>query len=165
MRFREGLFSGWISDIKYLLEELRKNNFRARVHFSNLENYTDIKVEKYKAADWPKLSYDKSKIPADSTCIAPPVKSPKKTQSGKSVSDLLLAELGLLTKKAAAKPKGDYQIVDYSAKAWAIIGDTTAIKDRIKKIGGKFNKYLRGGAGWVISKKYSREEIENKLAA
>lgn len=44
------------------------------------------------------------------------------------------------------------QIIDYSEKALAIIGDTRAIKDTLKSLGGRFNAHLTCGAGWIFSK-------------
>lgn len=44
------------------------------------------------------------------------------------------------------------QIIDYSEKAIAIIGDTRAIKDTLKTLGGRFNAHLTCGAGWIFSK-------------
>ena len=52
------------------------------------------------------------------------------------------------------------RIVDYSEKSIAVYGDTKPIKDKLKALGGKFNRYLEEGAGWVFSKK-----LENKLRA
>lgn len=46
----------------------------------------------------------------------------------------------------------DIQIVDYSEKAIAIIGDTKPIKDTLKELGGKWNSRLTCGAGWIFSK-------------
>lgn len=50
----------------------------------------------------------------------------------------------------------ELEIVDYSEKAVAVFGDTKAIKDELKSIGGKFNPRLNynGGkrAGWVFPK-------------
>ena len=43
--------------------------------------------------------------------------------------------------------------VVYSSKAIALIGDTKAIKDEIKTAGGRFNKFLECGAGWIFSRK------------
>lgn len=43
--------------------------------------------------------------------------------------------------------------VDYSEKAFAITGDTRAIKDTLKRLGGRFNARLSCGAGWIFSKK------------
>jgi hypothetical protein len=37
---------------------------------------------------------------------------------------------------------GDYVIVDYSEKALAVFGDTRAIKDQLKTLGGRFNPKL-----------------------
>lgn len=49
--------------------------------------------------------------------------------------------------------KGEINIVDYSEKAFAVIGDTKPIKDKLKELGGSFNPRLSCGAGWIFSKK------------
>jgi len=57
------------------------------------------------------------------------------------------------------------QVVDYSDKAIAIIGDTKPIKDKLKDLGGRFNFRLTCGAGWIFPKT-KRENLElliNKL--
>ena len=51
----------------------------------------------------------------------------------------------------ATKAEG-IQLVNYSEKAIAVIGDTRAIKDTLKAIGGRFNAHLTCGAGWIFSK-------------
>jgi hypothetical protein len=48
-------------------------------------------------------------------------------------------------------------IENYSEKAIAVFGDTTAIKDRLLEMGGKFNTNLRGRSGWVFPK--SKEKV------
>lgn len=53
------------------------------------------------------------------------------------------------TKMIAAK---GVQIVDYSEKAIAIVGETRAIKETLKSLGGRFNSHLSCGAGWIFSK-------------
>ena len=44
------------------------------------------------------------------------------------------------------------QIIDYSEKAIAVVGDTRAIKDTLKSLGGRFNNRLSCGAGWIFPK-------------
>lgn len=44
------------------------------------------------------------------------------------------------------------QIIDYSEKAIAVVGETRAIKDTLKTLGGRFNAHLTCGAGWIFSK-------------
>ncbi len=51
----------------------------------------------------------------------------------------------------AIKTEG-IQLINYSEKAIAIIGDTRAIKDTLKTLGGRFNAHLTCGAGWIFSK-------------
>lgn len=46
----------------------------------------------------------------------------------------------------------DLQIIDYSDKCIAVVGETRAIKDSLKKLGGRFNGRLTCGAGWVFPK-------------
>lgn len=52
----------------------------------------------------------------------------------------------------------EFQIIDYSEKAIAVIGNTIKIKDSLKKLGGKFNSRLSCGPGWIFSKR-----VESKL--
>ena len=59
----------------------------------------------------------------------------------------------------------DYTIVDYSEKAVAIFGDTRAIKDELKAMGGRFNARLTYNgkklAGWIFQK--SKEDNLRQL--
>lgn len=64
-------------------------------------------------------------------------------------------------KKIVTKCEG-LQIVDYSEKAIALVGDSRAIKDELKKIGGRFNPRLSCGAGWIFSKK-QRTAVEELI--
>lgn len=50
-----------------------------------------------------------------------------------------------------------FQIIDYSEKAIAIVGDTMSIKEEFKKLGGRYNPRLSCGAGWVFPKSKSAE--------
>ena len=55
------------------------------------------------------------------------------------------------TKTETIKAKG-LQIINYSEKAIAIVGETRAIKETLKTLGGRFNSHLSCGAGWIFSK-------------
>lgn len=52
--------------------------------------------------------------------------------------------------------KNGCTVVEYSAKAVAVFGETRAIKDELKAMGGKFNNRLTFNgkrlAGWIFSK-------------
>ena len=67
-------------------------------------------------------------------------------------------EISLYTKPEPKQNKTEtieakgLQIIDYSEKAVAIVGDTRAIKDTLKTLGGRFNAHLTCGAGWIFSK-------------
>ena len=58
------------------------------------------------------------------------------------------------------------EIVDYSEKAIAVFGDTKAIKEQLKELGGRFNPSLNYNgekrAGWIFSKK-SEEEVRKLI--
>lgn len=54
-------------------------------------------------------------------------------------------------------PVASYTVVDYSEKAIAVTGDTRAISDKLKALGGRFNPRLSCGAGWIFSKKKESE--------
>lgn len=65
-------------------------------------------------------------------------------------------------KRESTCKAGNYNIIDYSDKAFAVTGDTRAIKDDLKRLGGRFNAKLRCGAGWIFSNK-QREAVEKYL--
>lgn len=65
--------------------------------------------------------------------------------------------------EAVEVPAGEIQIIDYSAKAIAVIGETKPIKDKLKELGGKFNFNLSCGAGWIFPKT-KLEELQNFLS-
>lgn len=44
------------------------------------------------------------------------------------------------------------EIIDYSEKAFAVIGDTKPIKETLKQLRGSFNSRLSCGAGWIFPK-------------
>ncbi len=54
------------------------------------------------------------------------------------------------------------KIVDYSDRAFAVIGDTKPIKDTLRLLGGSFNSRLTCGCGWIFSKKHLNE-VKTKL--
>jgi hypothetical protein len=45
------------------------------------------------------------------------------------------------------------QIVKYTEKSVAAIGETKSFKDAIKEVGGKWNSKLKCGPGWILSAK------------
>lgn len=65
--------------------------------------------------------------------------------------------------KVSTAPVKGVEIVEYSEKAIAIIGDTKSIKDLLKSLGGSFNPRLTCGAGWIFSKK-KEDELRAALA-
>lgn len=59
------------------------------------------------------------------------------------------------------------EIVDYSEKAISVFGDTKAIKEQLKELGGRFNPSLNYNgekrAGWIFSKKQA-DKVRELLA-
>jgi hypothetical protein len=53
--------------------------------------------------------------------------------------------------------ESDLVISEYSDKAIVLRGNTKPIKDQLKQLGGSFNFKLKGGAGWIFSKKREAE--------
>ena len=52
---------------------------------------------------------------------------------------------------------GEVNIIEYSEKAIAVVGDTKPIKELLKSLGGSFNARLSCGPGWIFSKKKLQE--------
>ena len=66
-------------------------------------------------------------------------------------------------KKAERAEGAGLSIVDYSEKAIAVTGDTRALADTLKALGGRFNARLSCGAGWIFSKR-KEAEVREALA-
>ncbi len=67
-------------------------------------------------------------------------------------------------KAERTEPAGTYaiQLIDYSEKSFAVIGDTKPIKDLLHDLGGSINYRLKCGTGWIFSKK-KLEEVKGRL--
>ena len=76
-----------------------------------------------------------------------------------SEQDFNDVKLAMKEEQQEAEGKPSINIIDYSERAFAVVGDTKAVKDALKKMGGSFNSKLSCGAGWIFSNK-KREEVE-----
>ena len=103
----------------------------------------------------------KIEIADDYKVIEPKQKkeSPKQSEPTNDPNEVKASE-------PVATPEG-LEIVDYSEKAIAVFGETKAIKDELKKLGGKFNPALKYNgekrSGWIFSKKQA-EKVRALLA-
>ena len=60
-------------------------------------------------------------------------------------------------KKSSQAEKNDIRVVDYSDLAIAVYGNTYEIRESLKSLGGRFNRNLKEGAGWIFSKSKMNE--------
>lgn len=90
--FSEGLFRTTISDLNGLFKQMANNkSFTTRIPFDNIDYFAEaLDLSKYKTQPWKKLSYNRNNIPADSSY---------KGAKEKNISELLIAELALLSFK------------------------------------------------------------------
>ena len=63
----------------------------------------------------------------------------------------------LFTEKPAS-----VNILDYSEKAIAVVGETKPIKELLKEMGGRFNAFLKCGPGWIFPKT-KQEQVKAAL--
>jgi len=59
-------------------------------------------------------------------------------------------KLAMKEEEQIEQGKPAINIIDYSEKSFAVVGDTKAVKDSLKKMGGSFNSKLSCGAGWIF---------------
>ena len=81
-----------------------------------------------------------------------------------SEQDFNDVKLAMKEEQQEAEGKPSINIIDYSERAFAVVGDTKAVKDALKKMGGSFNSKLSCGAGWIFSNK-KRAEVEKFIAS
>lgn len=156
---------------KYVQTQRAINPETTQIVFNKLrESFTDD-TEDHELQRYTHSILSKQSIPAGAI-----VTGLKETNVNGVIEDTFCLEFDLSdvkeVKTEAVKPEfekvevaeGEIQIIDYSEKAIAIIGDTKPIKDKLKELGGKFNFRLSCGAGWIFPKT-KLEEIENLLTA
>ena len=81
-----------------------------------------------------------------------------------SEQDFNDVKLAMKEESQEAQGKPQINIIDYSEKAFAVVGDTKAVKDQLKQMGGRFNGKLSCGAGWIFSNK-SRADVERFISS
>jgi hypothetical protein len=69
-----------------------------------------------------------------------------------SERDLVILEETAKIIEDEKNEKRNVEIIDYSDKAIAVIGETRSIKEQLKSLGGKFNGFLKCGPGWIFPK-------------
>jgi len=79
-------------------------------------------------------------------------------------SDFNDVKLAMKEESQEEQGKPSINIIDYSDKAFAVVGDTKAVKEELKKMGGRFNSKLSCGCGWIFSNKM-REEVETFISS
>lgn len=56
------------------------------------------------------------------------------------------------------------RILPYSSRSFVVYGDTKPFSEKLKNLGGTFNRNLKGQAGWIFSSNlYKLEDIANSL--
>ena len=122
----------------------------------NLGHYTDEQLNDFRnnpETEAKEILY-KTSIPNDYISL----KVERTEQNSGFIVDLY--KIVFETKEQPTQPEptheapkdGKIQIIDYSEKAFAVIGETKPIKDELKNLGGSFNPRLNCGAGWIFSK-------------
>lgn len=81
-----------------------------------------------------------------------------------SESDFNDVKLAMKEEEQESQGKPSINIIDYSDKAFAVVGDTKAVKSELKRLGGSFNSRLSCGCGWIFSNKM-REKVEEFISS
>lgn len=96
------------------------------------------------------------------------VKGISETGQGGTFDDLFTIDFETTEQEAKPAPvkaeNGTINIIKYSDRSIAVVGDTKPIKDKLKELGGSFNFRLSCGPGWIfpLSK---LETLQNTLVS
>ncbi|KVF64002.1 hypothetical protein WJ17_24165 [Burkholderia vietnamiensis] len=63
-------------------------------------------------------------------------------------------------KSVPVKGSKKIELIDYTERALVVVGDTTAFKEKLSSMNGKWMKMKSGGYGWMFSKKRLDEVAE-----
>lgn len=81
-----------------------------------------------------------------------------------SRDDFEAVKIALKEEQQEQEGKPAINIIDYNEKAFAVVGDTRAVKNELKAMGGRFNPKLSCGCGWIFSAKM-REKVEQFITS
>jgi len=132
---------------RYMSEEVKKLTKQVK----------EILPDRYKAVDQQLLReyWSETDFPFNATNIRV-VENP----DAKGVDELFTFQYDMPEKlTSVASPEG-IQVVEYSPKSFAVIGDTKPLKDKLKALGGKFNFRLTCGAGWIFPNTLKENVLE-----
>ena len=137
---------------------------KADVNSKNIPSYTFKRVTKIRRSYFLQEINFETK---EKSCYGDGHKIRKKMKySGLIIKNkVTIQEVEKTPQKSKKEPKiecNGLQLVDYSEKAIAVIGDTKKYKDTLKSLGGRFNFNLSCGAGWIFPKS-KKIELKNKL--
>lgn len=156
---------------KYVQTQRAINPETTQIVFNKLRESFTADCEDHEISRYVYTILSKSSIPVGAIVVGL-----KETNVSGVIEDTFCLEFDLSNVKEAKAevlkpefekvevPVGEIQLIDYSERAIAVIGDTKPIKDKLKDLGGKFNFRLSCGAGWIFPKS-KLQEIENLLTA
>lgn len=80
--------------------------------------------------------------------------APKKVEEVRQSPELSTTTIDDILSKPikSVQPQPSLTIVNYSDKAIVVVGDTYANRVKLKSLGGRYNKWLKCGEGWVFPK-------------
>ena len=100
---------------------------------------------------------------AQKTVLKSSSKKPEKEAiKAPELSNLTIEDILQDVPQPEPETKSPLQLIDYSEKAFAIIGETKPIKEQLKQLGGKYNAFLKCGPCWIFSKK-KIDEVKKAL--
>jgi hypothetical protein len=142
-------------EIKYNFKKYTKSKSQKQFRYIETsvdalpENVSDLKFEK---------SYFERKSDKTVTNAYHKKTDVKPTPEIKKTTEKV--EVVVNNNDAIVSKKYDIKIVPYSEFSFVVIGNTKPIKELLKRLGGKFNMYLKTGCGWV----FSNAKKENVIA-
>lgn len=141
----------YVSEHRTISEELTES---VKIELTKLKIYTDEEIKSYRdnpTEEARRLLYI-TDVPTSYKGLQVVRNDDSKTNTDfyKIVFDVEQTEPAQPT--AAEVPAGKIQVVDYSEKAFAVIGEFSEHFDNLINLGGKYNKYLKCGRGIIFSK-------------
>ncbi|WP_407522726.1 hypothetical protein PDL71_15595 [Lacibacter sp. MH-610] len=147
-----------IPQAKYVQEHRRisdelENEVKAQL--IHLKKYKDDELNDYRRspeAEARQLLYN-TNVPHNYTGLTVAINDDNNSRDFFKITFETPQEEQPTTEQPTAAPAGKIQIVDYSEKSFAVIGEFSAHYDNLIELGGSYNKFLKCGRGIIFSKK------------
>jgi hypothetical protein len=134
-----------------VLKSISVNVEKNEIYFHFRKYYKETRQKKFRYTEKTYLNETPAKVEFSKNSYMDSQTSLTNIKQAFVLTNAIEAEIEPVnTAEERANDVHDVQVVNYSDKSFAVVGNTKPIKDKLLSLGGRFNFRLTCGAGWIF---------------